>query len=128
MSFERELVKQRVLLDLPIPHHRLPPAVVIRDYTATAADFFNNIGHDPALLSTDGAAVVGSIPAVSRPGDECPLSSYSSAKGICGPASLLASFAGIASRGSIRLPRNGRGSDVVKHYHAVKSERKAGWP
>ena len=26
MPFKRELVKQRVLLDLPLPHHRLPPS------------------------------------------------------------------------------------------------------
>src|SRR5215472_8279870 len=26
MSFERELVEQRVLFDLPLPHHRLPPS------------------------------------------------------------------------------------------------------
>src|SRR5215471_12276705 len=26
MPFERKLVKQRVLLDLPFPHHRLPPS------------------------------------------------------------------------------------------------------
>jgi hypothetical protein len=26
MSFERELVEQRVLLDFPLPHHRLPPS------------------------------------------------------------------------------------------------------
>ena len=26
MPFERELVEQRVLLDFPLPHHRLPPS------------------------------------------------------------------------------------------------------
>src|SRR5262249_16908203 len=28
MPFKRKLVEQRVLLDLPLPHYRLPPAVV----------------------------------------------------------------------------------------------------
>jgi hypothetical protein len=26
MPFQRKLIKQRVLLDLPLPHHRLPPS------------------------------------------------------------------------------------------------------
>ena len=43
MTFERKLVEQRVLMDLPFPHHRLPPAVVMRDYTAFAMPFFNKI-------------------------------------------------------------------------------------
>src|SRR5215469_1545823 len=37
MSFERELVEQRVLFDLPLPHHRLPPAVEICENYAIIA-------------------------------------------------------------------------------------------
>jgi len=29
MPFERKLTEQLILLDLPFPHHRLPPAAVI---------------------------------------------------------------------------------------------------
>jgi hypothetical protein len=41
VTFEGNLVEQRVLLDLPLPHHRLPPAVAMRDYAAFAKRFFN---------------------------------------------------------------------------------------
>jgi hypothetical protein len=48
MPFQRKLVEQRFLLDLPLPHHQLPPSR--RDlrkssnYTALAQSFFNKIG------------------------------------------------------------------------------------
>jgi hypothetical protein len=48
VTFERELVEQSVLLDFPIPHHRLPPSR--HDfrksdyYTMTDPVFFNTIG------------------------------------------------------------------------------------
>ena len=41
--------KQRVLLDLPFPHHRPPPAVVMPDYTPAAPTFFNTIGTSPTM-------------------------------------------------------------------------------
>ena len=47
MPFERKPIEQRVLLDLPFPHHRLPPAVVIwqnqTDYITILQAFFNTI-------------------------------------------------------------------------------------
>jgi hypothetical protein len=51
MPFERKLVEQSVLMDLPLPHHRLPLSRrVFRklgDNTATATAFFNTIMEKP---------------------------------------------------------------------------------
>jgi hypothetical protein len=53
MPFERKLVEQRVLLDLPLPHHRLPPSRrdlrKSGDYTAFATAFFNTIHQKPSF-------------------------------------------------------------------------------
>jgi hypothetical protein len=47
MPFERKLVEQRVLLDLPLPHHRLPPGRrdlrKSADYTAAAQTFLSTM-------------------------------------------------------------------------------------
>src|SRR6516165_11734589 len=47
VTFERELVEQSILLDLPIPHHRLPPSHrdlrKSADYTTILQEFFNTI-------------------------------------------------------------------------------------
>src|SRR5215468_5743514 len=48
MPFERELVEQSILLDLPLPHHRLPPSrrdlTKSANYTTILQEFFNTIG------------------------------------------------------------------------------------
>ncbi|MGC2522912.1 MAG: hypothetical protein WA417_09790, partial [Stellaceae bacterium] len=55
VTFERELVEQGILMDLPFPHHRLPPGH--RDlsksssYTTILQEFFNNIA--PKLTFAD---------------------------------------------------------------------------
>jgi hypothetical protein len=60
MPFERKLIEQRVLLDLPLPHHRLPPSR--RDlrkstnYTMIASEFFNTISPNQFMESRDELA------------------------------------------------------------------------
>ena len=55
MPFERKPIEQRVLLDLPFPHHRLPPAVVIwqnqTDYITILQAFFNSIGGERSFAA-----------------------------------------------------------------------------
>jgi hypothetical protein len=71
MPFKRKLVKQRVLLDLPFSHHRPPPAVEMRDYTASATPFFYNIAPFGSLLNAS--------PMVSRGWKAVTVSPYSQA-------------------------------------------------
>jgi hypothetical protein len=52
MAFERKLVEQCVLLDLPFPIIDRPPAVVMRDYSATP--FFNTIAPLLSLVDISG--------------------------------------------------------------------------
>jgi hypothetical protein len=53
MPFERKLVEQRLLMDLSLPHHRLPPSRRDLSYTAAAKPFFNTIAHEPSLRLDD---------------------------------------------------------------------------
>jgi len=50
MPFERKLVEQRILLDLSLPHHRLPLSRrdlrKSGDYNTAAPTFFNAIAHE----------------------------------------------------------------------------------
>ena len=53
MPFQRELVEQRGLIDLPLPHHRLPPSRrdlrKSSDYTTAIPEFFNTIAPEQPL-------------------------------------------------------------------------------
>ena len=68
MPFERKPIEQHVLLDLPFPHHRLPPAVVIwqnqTDYITILQAFFNTIHPTvPVVLSPATAGLGQNEPA-----------------------------------------------------------------
>jgi hypothetical protein len=91
-----------------------------------------NWGHNPSLRSTelsarqggmigrccrDGAAVVGSIPAVSRAGEECPLSSYACGKGISGPGIIARFFGSDRIAAQSAAAPTARGSSGVKYWH-----------
>jgi hypothetical protein len=52
MTFKRKSEELRTLPELQLPRPRLLPAVLVRDYTASAAPFFNDIGEEAGKLVT----------------------------------------------------------------------------
>src|SRR5271165_6870326 len=72
VTFERELVEQGILLDLPIPHHRLPPGYrdlrKPQNYTTILKEFFNTIGRRQPILHREEIGGSGVVSGPWHPG------------------------------------------------------------